>query len=458
MESNLENDLRKLFNKDQVLTSLEERICYSYDATNKSFLPDAIVIPHSTEDVVKLMKYAHEHEMPVIPRGAGSGYTGGSLPVKGGTVVTFEQMTNVLHLDKEKKYAVVEPGLVTQEFADYVDKFGLFYPPDPASLKFSTLGGNVAECSGGLKGRKYGVTKNYVLGLETVLSDGQIIRTGVLNGQNESSYDLEGLLVGSEGTLGFVTKIALRLLDKVKYEQTVLATFNKMEDAAEVVATITASGIIPSVLEFIDGDTLACVLEYIKVDNIEKSEAVLLIEVDGNDKDEVKQEFEKVLKICKEKRSKSLQHAETKDEKEKLWKIRRSISASLLRIAPTKVNEDICVPASKLPAMVKYIQELSKKHKVGINTFGHAGDGNLHVTFMCDSRNEEQMEKVEKAVDDLFDMTLKLGGTLSGEHGIGVTKAKYLEHEIGKSGIDLMRKIKSAFDPDKIVNPGKMFS
>jgi len=458
MKSNLESDLKKLFSKEQVFTSKEERLCYSYDATNKSFLPDAIVIPHSTEDVVKLMKYAHQHKIPVIPRGAGSGYTGGSLPVKGGIVVTFEQMTKILLLDKEKKYAVVEPGLVTQEFADYVDRFGLLYPPDPASLKFSTLGGNVAECSGGLKGRKYGVTKNYVLGLETVLSDGQIMRTGILNGQNDNSYDLEGLLVGSEGTLGLVTKIALRLFDKVKYEQTVLATFNKMEDAAEVVATITASGIIPSVLEFIDGDTLSCVLEYIQVDNIQKSEAVLLIEVDGNDKDEVQQEFEKVLKICKEKRAKSLQYAETKEEKEKLWKIRRSISASLLRIAPTKVNEDICVPASKLPAMIRYIQELSKKHKVGINTFGHAGDGNLHVTFMCDSRNREEMERVEKAVDELFDQTLKLGGTLSGEHGIGITKAKYLEHELGKSGVELTKKIKSAFDPDQIINPGKIFT
>jgi glycolate oxidase len=467
MQNNLENDLKKLFKKDQVLTTLEERICYSYDATNKSFLPDAVVIPHSTEDVVKLMKYAHEHNIPIIPRGAGTGYTGGSLPVKGGIVVTFEQMTKVLHPDKEKKYAVVEPGLVTQQFADYVDKFGLFYPPDPASLKTSTLGGNVAECSGGLKGRKYGVTKNYVIGLETVLSDGQIMRTGILSarggsafggdGQNENYYDLEGLLVGSEGTLGFVTKIALRLLEKVKYEQTVLAAFNKMEDAAEVVAAITASGIIPSVLEFIDGDTLSCVLEYIKVDNIEKSEAVLLIEVDGNDKDEVQQEFEKVLKICKEKRAKSLQHAETKDEKEQLWKVRRSISASLLRIAPTKVNEDICVPASKLPAMIKNIQELSQKHKVPINTFGHAGDGNLHVTFMCDSRNKEQMERVEKAVDELFAQTLKMGGTLSGEHGIGITKAKYLEQELGKSGVELTKKIKSVFDPEQIVNPGKIF-
>jgi glycolate oxidase len=457
MKTTLENDLTKFFKKDQVLISPEEKLCYSYDATNKSFLPDAVVLPRSTDDVAKLMKYAHEHKTTVVPRGAGSGYTGGSLPVKGGIVVSFEQMTKVLELNQEKRYAIIEPGVVTQEFADYVNKFGLFYPPDPSSLKFSTLGGNVAECAGGLKGRKYGVTKNYVLGVEAVLSDGQVITTGILSDGNGGSYDLEGLLIGSEGTLALVTKIALKLLEKPEYEETVLATFNRMEDAAEVVAAITASGVIPSILEFIDGDTLKCVLEYAKLDNIEKSESVLLIEVDGNDKADVQEELEKVLEICQKKRAKSLDVARTKEDKDKLWKVRRSISASLLRIAPTKVNEDICVPASKLPAMVGAIKEISKKHQVSINTFGHAGDGNLHVTFMCDSRNHEQMERVEKAVDELFERTLKLGGTLSGEHGIGVTKAKYLEWEVGKEGIELMKKIKSAFDPDQIINPGKMF-
>ncbi|MCK4404084.1 MAG: FAD-binding protein, partial [candidate division Zixibacteria bacterium] len=370
----------------------------------------------------------------------------------------FEQMTKVLHLDKEKKYAIVEPGLVTQEFADYVEKFGLLYPPDPASLKFSTLGGNVAECAGGLKGRKYGVTKNYVLGVEAVLVNGEIIRTGILDEQNGNSYDLESLLIGSEGTLALVTKIAFRLMDKPEYEKTVLATFDQMEDAARVVAAITTSGMIPSVLEFIDGDTLQCVLEYVKLDNIEKSEAVLLIEVDGNNKEEVDQEFEEVLNICKEKKSKTLQIAQIQEDKDNLWKLRRSIGASLLKVAPTKVNEDICVPASKLPAMIEKIKEISKKHQVRINNFGHAGDGNLHVTFMCDSRNTEQMERVEKAVDELFEHTLKLGGTLSGEHGIGVTKAKYLEWEVGREGIGMMKKIKSAFDPDNIINPGKIFS
>lgn len=457
MNSNQEKELIKLFKKDQVLFSAEDKTCYSYDATNKMFLPDAVVLPRSTEDVVKLMKFAHQYKIIVVPRGAGSGYTGGSLPVKGGIVVSFEQMTGILELNKEKKYAMVEPGVVTQEFADYIVQYGLFYPPDPSSMKFSTLGGNLAECAGGLKGRKYGVTKNYVLGVEALLSDGEIIHTGILNDGNGNSYDLQGLLIGSEGTLALITKIALKLLDQPKYEETVLATFNRMEDAAEVVASITASGVIPSVLEFIDGDTLQCVMEYVKLDNIEKSEAVLLIEVDGNDKAEIQEELEKVLEICREKKAKSLEIAKTKEEKDKLWKVRRSISPSLLRIAPTKVNEDIAVPTSQLPYMVQEIKELAKKYRVSIYTFGHAGDGNLHVNFMCDSRNHEQMERVEKAVDELFRRTLELGGTLSGEHGIGVTKAKYLEWEVGKEGIELMRKIKLAFDPDQIINPGKIF-
>jgi glycolate oxidase len=458
METNIEKDLSKLLDKDQLLTTSEERICYSYDATNKNFQPDAVVLARSTDDVVKVMKYAQKNKVTVVPRGAGSGYTGGSLPIKGGIVISFEQMTKVLHLDKEKKYAIVEPGVVTQQFADYAAKFGLFYPPDPSSVKFSTLGGNLAECAGGLKGRKYGVTRNYVLGMEAVLADGQVITTGILDGDGSGSYDMESLLIGSEGTLALVTKIALKLLDKPKFEKTLLATFDKIEDAAEVVAAITASGVIPSILEFIDGDTLECVLDYVKLENIEKSEAVLLIEVDGNDQQEVENEFEEVQKICKDKRAKSLQIAQTDADKEKLWKVRRSISASLLKIAPTKVNEDICVPASQLPAMVKKIKELSKKHNVSINNFGHAGDGNLHVTFMCDSQNQEQMERVEKAVDELFEHTLKLGGTLSGEHGIGVTKSKYLEWEVGKEGIQMMKRIKSAFDPDNIINPGKIFS
>jgi len=456
MKENLIADLKKIFSEKNVLSTYEERFCYSYDATNTSFMPDAVVLPQNTDQIVKLMKYASAHKIPIVSRGAGSGYTGGSLPVKGGVVVSFEQMNRILSVDKEKMYAVLEPGVVTQDFADEMEKIELFYPPDPSSLKTSTLGGNVAECAGGLRGRKYGVTKNYVLGLEFVLHNGDLIQTGVLDPDGDSGYDLSGLLDGSEGTLALITKIALRLLKKPAYEETILAGFNQMEDAAKVVADITASGITPSILEFIDGDTLTCVLEYIQTERVERAEAVLLIETDG-EKEDAHKEAEKVIEICQRNNAKSLRFADTNEEKENLWKIRRSISASLLRIAPTKVNEDVCVPPSQLPELVRGIKKLSKDFKVQINTFGHAGDGNLHVNFMTDSRDKEKMHRVEQAVEKLFDLTLHLGGTLSGEHGIGTTKSKFLQKEIGKSGIEFMKKIKLAFDPEEIINPGKIF-
>jgi len=456
MKENLIADLKKIFGSKNLLSTYEERYCYSYDATNTCFMPDAVVLPQNTEQVVELMKYASAKKIPMVSRGAGSGYTGGSLPVKGGIVVSFEQMDKILEVNKEKTYAVAEAGVITQDFADEMEKIGLFYPPDPSSLKTSTLGGNVAECAGGLRGRKYGVTKNYVLGLEFILYNGDLIRTGVLDPDGDSGYDLSGLLNGSEGTLALITKIALRLLKKPAYEETILAGFNQMEDAAKVVADITASGITPSILEFIDGDTLACVLEYIQTDRVEKAEAVLLIETDG-EKDEAHKEAEKVIEICQRNNAKSLRFADTNEEKENLWKIRRSISASLLRIAPTKVNEDVCVPPSQLPELVKGIKKLAKDYNVQINTFGHAGDGNLHVNFMTDSRDQAKMHRVEQAVEKLFDLTISLGGTLSGEHGIGTTKSKFLEKEIGKPGIEFMKKIKQAFDPEGIINPGKIF-
>ena len=456
MKETLFEDLKKILGNKNVLSTYEERLCYSYDATNTSFMPDAVVIPQNTEQVVQVMKYASAHKIPIVSRGAGSGYTGGSLPVKGGIVVSFEQMNKILSVDKEKMYAIVEPGVVTQNFFDEMEKLGLFYPPDPSSLKTSTLGGNVAECAGGLRGRKYGVTKNYVLGLEFVLYNGDIIRTGVLDQNGDQGYDLDGILIGSEGTLALITKIALRLLKRPAYEETILAGFNQMEDAAKVVAEITASGITPSILEFIDGDTLACVLEFIQIDRVEKAEAVLLIETDG-EKEQAHKEAEEIIKICQKNNAKSLRFADTKEEKDNLWKIRRSVSASLLRLAPTKVNEDVCVPPSQLPELVRGIKKLSKDYNVQINTFGHAGDGNLHVNFMTDSRDKEKMHRVEQGVEKLFDLTLKLGGTLSGEHGIGTTKAKFMEKEVGKSGIEFMKKVKQAFDPDGIINPGKSF-
>jgi len=456
MGKDLIKDLENLVGKEAVHSLLEDRYCYAYDATNNFFLPDAVVLPKSTEHIIEVVRYANQKKIPVVSRGLGSGYTGGSVPVKGGIVLSLEQMNKILEINTEKKYAIVEPGVVASDFAEEVKAQGLFYPPDPTSLEYSTLGGNVAECAGGLRGRKYGTTKDYILGLEFITAEAQVIRTGMLSSEDDDLYDLEGLLIASEGTLGIITKIAFRLTPLPPYSETVLAGFEKMEDAAQVVSDITAAGMVPSALEFIDGDTLDCVLSYISVDFVKKSEAVLLIEPEG-EKEEVQKEMKKVLEICRKNNAISIKSAETTVEREKLWKVRRSSSAALLRLAPTKVNEDICVPPSQLPNLVRGLKKIGQEYKVSINTFGHAGDGNLHVNIMCDRQNPEEMERVEKAVEKIFEVTLKLGGTLSGEHGIGITKSKFLEDEVGKTGIEVMKKIKSAFDPQGILNPGKIF-
>ncbi|MGB2697233.1 MAG: FAD-linked oxidase C-terminal domain-containing protein [Candidatus Zixiibacteriota bacterium] len=457
MKEKLRSDLKQIVDDKRVFTTVEDRLCYSYDATNISYMPEAVVLPITTQEVVDVVKYAHKNKIPLVSRGTGSGYTGGSLPIKGGIVMSMEQMDKILEINQDKKYVVVEPGVITLDLKNEVAKNGLLYAPDPSSDKMSTLGGNVAENAGGLKGRKYGVTRNYVLGLEFVLPDGELVRTGIFD-PDEKGYDLESLLIGSEGTLGIITKIALRLLPQPSYDETILASFDDMENAARVVSEITAAGIIPSTMEFIDTDTLDCVLEYMQTDLVSKGGPVLLIEVDGENKEKVHPEMEKIEKICQKNKVTSLKFADTKADKENLWKVRKSCSAALLRVAPTKVNEDVCVPPSQLPALVSGIKKLSEKYKIPIDTFGHAGDGNLHVNIMADRKNPEKMERAEKAVEELFDMTLKLGGTLSGEHGIGITKAKFLENEVGKTGIDVMKRVKKAFDPDAILNPGKIFS
>lgn len=449
--------LKKLIGKEYVLSAYEERICYAYDATNCFFLPDVVVLPIRTEQVCEVMKYALKNEVPIIPRGAGSGYTGGSLPIKGGIVISFERMNKILKINVKEKYAIVEPGVVNLYFAQEIAKLGLLYPPDPSSDKMSTLGGNVAENAGGLRGRKYGVTRNYVLGLEAVLGNGDMLKTGIFSSE-EKGYDLTSLLIGSEGTLAIITKIALKLLPQVNYEETILASFEQMEDSAQVVSDITSSGITPSVLEFIDQDTLDCVLDYIQTELVLKGGPILLIETNGQEKEQVHLEMEKIESICRKNNAKSISFAQTKEEKEELWKIRKSASASLLRASPTKINEDVCVPPSQLPNLVKGIKQLGEKYNIKMSTFGHAGDGNLHVNVMTDRKNQAEMQRAEKAVDQLFDLTLKLNGTISGEHGIGITKLNFLGREIGESGIELLKKIKRVFDPEGIINPGKIFN
>ena len=456
MEKSIINTIETILGKGNVYSDLEERICYSYDATNRKFLPDLVAFPSDAREISEILKLANKEGFPVIPRGAGSGFTGGSIPVKGGVVLVLTRFNSIIEIDTENLIASVEPGVITGDFQKEVEKLGLFYPPDPSSLKVSTMGGNVAECAGGPRAVKYGVTKDYVIGLEVVLPTGEIISTGVQTMKGVVGYDLTKLMVGSEGTLGIVTKIIVKLLPLPETKKTLLAVYPRIEDAAKTVALIIASKIVPVALEFMDQRTLACVESFLKIGLPIEADAVLLLEVDG-DYEAVERDALKIKDICIRSGASRVDMAKDKGSEEDLWRARRAISPSLLKINPTKINEDITVPRSKIPDILHKIHAIGKKNHLDIANFGHAGDGNIHVNIMIDSKKEGQVDRAEKAVREIFQATLDLGGTLSGEHGIGITKAPYLNMELGDLGIAVMKRIKTAFDPNNILNPGKIF-
>jgi glycolate oxidase len=448
--------IKNIVSKENVVEDRETRICYSFDATNLKYLPDLIVYPSSREQISAILKLANEVRFPVIPRGAGTGFTGGTLPVEGGVVLVLTKMNRILHIDRENLLAVVEPGVVTYHLQQEVEKIGLFYPPDPASLKASTLGGNVAECAGGPRAVKYGVTKDYVLGLEVVLPTGEIVTTGVQTVKSVVGYDLTKLLVGSEGTLGIITKIILRLLPLPKAKRTMLAIFPTIEAAATSVSQIISSRIIPTTLEFMDNATIRCVEDYLHMGLPVEAGALLIIEVDGVP-EAIAQDVQEIQKICLANQALEMKVAKDDLEADELWKARRSVSTAVVKINPTKINEDITVPRSRVPDILRQVQGIAKKHNLIIVNFGHAGDGNIHVNVLIDRRRPGEEERAHEAVKEIFEATLKLGGTLSGEHGIGITKAPYVSMELGDMGLEVMRRIKKAFDPNNILNPGKIF-
>ncbi|MDY7033242.1 MAG: FAD-linked oxidase C-terminal domain-containing protein [Thermodesulfobacteriota bacterium] len=456
MEEKVINTIEKIVGKEYVHTELEERICYSYDATNRKSLPDLVVFPGDVQEISEILKLANKERFPVVPRGAGSGFTGGSIPVKGGLVLVMTRFNRILEIDTENLISLVEPGVVTGDFQKEVERFGLFYPPDPASLKFSTLGGNVAECAGGPRAVKYGVTKDYVIGLEVVLPTGEILSTGVRTVKGVVGYDLTKLMVGSEGTLGVITKIIVRLLPMPAAKKTLLAIYPRLEDAAKTVTRIIVSKIIPTALEFMDHFAIACVEDFLKIGLPVDADAVLLLEIDG-DHDGVDKDALLIRDICIQSGASRVEIAKDKESEEYLWMARRAISPSLLKMNPTKINEDITVPRSKIPDILRKLHDVGKKLELQIANFGHAGDGNIHVNIIIDKSKEEEVNKANKAVQEIFQATLDLGGTLSGEHGIGITKAPYLKMELGDLGIAVMKKIKCVFDPNNILNPGKIF-
>ncbi|MGK2907646.1 MAG: FAD-binding oxidoreductase [Desulfuromonadales bacterium] len=450
------NELQTIVGRENVSTTKADRICYSYDATQQSFLPEVVVHPGSTQEISSIVKLANRERIPVFPRGAGSGFTGGSLPTKGGIVLCTERLDKILFIDEENLIATVEPGVVTEQFQQAVEKVGLFYPPDPASLKFSTLGGNVAECAGGPRCVKYGVTKDFIIGLEVVTPKGDIITTGGPTMKGVVGYDLTKLLCGSEGTLGIITRIIIKLLPLPEAKKTMLVMFSSIDGAAQAVSAIIRDKIIPTTLEFMDGRTLECVRQATTLEVPSGAQAVLIIEVDG-DRELLDKQVTRIAEIIKPLGVVETRIASTPEESEALWQIRRSVSASLRKVNPDKFNEDICVPRSKVPEMIRKVDAIAEKYDIPIVNFGHAGDGNIHVNIMIDKKVPGALDKAEKAIEEVFKGALELGGTMSGEHGVGIAKARFIPLEITPIAAEYMKAIKRALDPNNILNPGKIF-
>jgi glycolate oxidase len=448
--------LAEIAGEDKVLTDIEDKICFGYDSTRLEYMPDVIVRVNGTEQVSRIMKFANEEKIPVTPRGAATGLSGGCLTVNGGISLVMVDMNRIIGVNKIDLLAEVEAGAITIDVDKAASKYGLFYPPDPGSLKTSTIGGNIAENAGGLRGLKYGVTKDYVNALEVVLPTGEIINTGTKTVKSVVGYNLVDLMVGSEGTLGIVTKAVLGLLPAPPARASILATFADMLEAAKTVRDIVAAGVITATLEFVDNVTINAIEDYLKIGLDRSIGAMLLIEVDGQ-QGAVDIEAAVVTRVCNHNSALSCKEATSDEERNKLWAARRAALSSLARIRPSTILEDATVPRSRIVELIEAVKSIAKKYDIMIGTFGHAGDGNLHPTILTDLRDGREEAKVEKAIEEIFIETIKLDGTLSGEHGIGITKAKYLKLEISEDVYQLMKRIKKAFDPNNILNPGKMF-
>jgi glycolate oxidase len=449
--------LRDIVGPENVLTSKEDLIAYSFDGTAAlQQLPGAVVFTTTTEQVAQALKLANQCKLPVVTRGSGTGLSGGSLPSADCLVLCLVKMNRILELDRANLTMLVEPGVTTLAVSDAATAAGLFYPPDPGSMRISTIGGNVAENSGGLRGLKYGITRNYVMGLEVVLPDGEILWTGNKCVKDVAGYSLRDLFVGSEGTLGVITKVLLRLIPKPAAKKTMVATFAQMDAAAQCVSDIIAAQIIPCTLEFLDRTTIHCVEDFAKVGLPLDCEALLLMETDGHPA-AVTEEAVKMEELARKNGAMEVRVAKDEAEANKLATARRSAFSALARLAPTTILEDATVPRSELAKMIRFVAETAKKYNLRVGTFGHMGDGNLHPTFLTDERNKEEMHRVEEAFKEIFDEAIRLGGTITGEHGIGVAKKSFLPKFAGDAQMRVMRELRRALDPNGILNPGKMF-
>ena len=440
----------------KVLYSEPDLVCYSYDATPlTSFKPDAIVRAFNEEDIRKVLELATEENIPVTTRGSGTGLSGGSVPVKGGIVLVTTAMNKIIEIDGDDLSVTVEPGVITANLHAAVEAMDLFYPPDPGSMKISTIGGNVAENAGGLRGLKYGITGDYVMSLDTFFIDGSKVRYGTKCVKDVAGYNLTKFMVGTEGTIGIFTRIVLKLVPKPKTKKTFLALYDDVIDAARTVSTIISRKVIPSTLELMDQVTINCVEDYSQIGLPRDVAALLLIEADGHPA-VVDEEAAVIEEACKANNIRTLRIAKSAQESEELFTARRMALSALARAKPTTILEDITVPRPAIPEMMALIKEVTEKSNIRIGTFGHAGDGNLHPTCLTDERDLNEIQRVHEAYEIIFNKAISLGGTISGEHGTGIAKSKYLPQMVGPKAIELMRKIKTCFDPTGRLNPGKI--
>jgi glycolate oxidase len=448
--------LKQIVGAENVLVEPEKVEPYGADAVKEKFPPEAVVFPETTAEMVEILRLANEYLFPVTARGGGVGYTGGAVPVDGGIVVGTDRMKKIIEISVDDLYVVCQPGLTTYELQQAVEKHGLMFPPDPASYKDSYIGGNIAENAGGMRTPKYGVTKHSVLGLEVVTATGEIIRTGGKTVKNVVGFDLTGLMCGSEGLLGIITEATLKLLPMPETTSTVRANFRTMEEACRVLTKFTPEGLLPMAMEVIDKYCIEAVEGNFAFGLSRDAGAILLVAVDGF-REEVEKNARTIERIIAENGGFDVLRAKNKEEEDKLWDVRRAISPSLMKFGTLKINEDVVVPRSRVPELVARIEEIGRRHNTFVANFGHAGDGNIHVNFLCDKENPESIARARRCVSETFALSVSLGGTISGEHGIGYVKAAYLDMAIDAPTLAVMKNIKKIFDPNGILNPGKMF-
>jgi glycolate oxidase len=450
--------IKSTVGQEHYFDSPEQKIVYSYDGTPLlSQLPDAIVQPQTKEQVASLVRLANDEQFSIVPRGSGTGLSGGSIPTENSIILMTNHWNRILEIDERNLCAWVEPGVITAVLQSAVESSGLFYPPDPGSAAISTIGGNVAENAGGLRGLKYGVTKNYVLGMEVILPDGEIVLLGGKSVKDVAGYNLKDFLIGSEGTLGIFTKLLVKLLPKPEVSSTMLILFNRLSEAAETVSDIIASHISPSALEFLDNTTIKCVEEYAHLNLPTTIEALLLIEVDGHSII-VQEDTERIRSLCKKHGALDISIAQNVNEANRLRSARKVAFSALARMRPTTILEDVTVPRSEIVQMLDRINSIAKKYSLTFGNFGHAGDGNLHPTCLTDERDKNEINRAEKGFGEIFNEAVKLGGTITGEHGTGLAKKQFLEALTPPPALAMMRQIKNIIDPNAVLNPGKIFS